>query len=43
MRGWAADIIKIESTSDMEIKSSAGAKIKANATMDIKGAVVNIN
>jgi len=39
----AARIIRIESTADMEIKSDTTAKIKANANMDIKGAVVNIN
>ena len=35
--------VKIESTADLEIKSNTTAKIKANANLDIKGAVVNIN
>jgi len=35
--------IKIESTAEMEIKSNATAKISANANLDIKGAIVNIN
>lgn len=35
--------VKIESTAEMEIKSNATAKISANANLDIKGAIVNIN